>query len=193
MTYNLDTIPPKKIIARKNFEIIRRLKGERKRRSTSRVRTRGEWPGPDIAKAQLHIYLARSNIISQSKSTIIAPRGRSYLAHRGIGCLRTNVPAWRTSECACAQLHFTRDTHRQLCTRRNVRGRKRNRACERETESREKGEKDGVRARKRDASPYTYARGQAGKTTRGTLTICQRSERRLLIPRDFSRRRDGRE
>lgn len=40
---------------------------------------------------------------------------------------RTSPVSWQTSECACAQLHFTRDTHRQLCAWWNARGWKRNR------------------------------------------------------------------
>jgi len=64
----------------------------------------------DTAKAQLHIYLLRSNIVRTDPKVRSSRLGADFISRRGIGCLRTNVPAWRTSECACAQLRFTRGT-----------------------------------------------------------------------------------
>lgn len=48
----------------------------------------------DIAKAQLHIYLPRSNIIRTDPKVRSSRLGADLISHRrGIGCLRTNVPA----------------------------------------------------------------------------------------------------
>jgi len=59
----------------------------------------------------IFISLAEYHRIRSAKVRWSGLRADLISRHRGIGCLRTNVPAWRTSECACAQLRASRAGH----------------------------------------------------------------------------------
>ena len=87
---------------------------------------------------------------------------------------RTSPVSWQTSECACAQLHFTRDTHRQLCAWWNARGWKRNR------ESRWREPEPRITAQQKAAR----IRSIRGKDQDDYLSTAERRQR--ILPTDSS-------
>lgn len=144
----------------KGLKIIRWINWGKRRRAALRIRVRINWT--DIARAQLHIYLPRSNIARTDPKVRSSRLGADVISRRrGIGCLRTNVPAWRTSECACAQLRFTRGTptgnYARIVTyegeKKIARANKGVREGEREGGVGKKERSHSDRTRKRDTSP----------------------------------------